>query len=187
MTGILTRVNRIQDVAISWEEARYRRNTDRQQQASIRRQRMTCADTVRLDTARYDTQPQNWIGGMGISASGRLQVIETPKVKKSVISKEGVRWNIAWIVIAVVAVLCAGILLGDLAGIGSKDRTINKLDRKISDLAGKNDRLQAELALRDDDISVCTEAVKLNLISANGVQTIRLSAPAEAKLTIGSR
>lgn len=66
------------------------------------------------------------------------------------------------------------------------DRALSKLDKKIADMAGKNEKLQTEIALRNDDASVYTEAVKLNLISSSGVQTIRLTAPEEAKLTISS-
>ncbi len=182
MTGIMTRVGRIQDVAINWQEARYRRNANRQQQASLHRERMTCNDTV-----RFDTQSQDWTGGMAISPSGRFQVIESAKPKLSVLSGEGIRWDVAWIAIIAVAVLCLAILMADLAGIGMGDRTLNKLDRKITEMTGKNDKLQMEIALRNDDISVCTEAAKMNLISASGAQTIRLSAPADMKLTISGR
>ena len=142
---------------------------------------MTCADTV-----RFDTQSQDWISGMGISPSGRFQVIESAKQKKSIISSEGIRWDIAWITIIAVAVLCAALLLGNLAGIGMGDRALSKLDKKIADMANKNEKLQTEIALRNDDASVYTEAVKMNLISSNGIQTIRLIAPEEAKLTISS-
>ena len=34
--------------------------------------------------------------------------------------------------------------------------------------------------------SVCTEAVKLNLISSSGAQTIRLTAPADARLVLST-
>ena len=179
MTGILTRVGRIQDAAINWQEARYRRNELRQQQASLHRQRMTCSDTV-----RFDTQSQDWTGGMGISPSGRFQVVESAKAKKPVVSREGIRWNVAWMIIAAVFVLCLGILLGDLAGIGVGNRNLIKLDRKVTEIAGKNEKIETELALRSDDISVCTEAIKMDLVSAYGAQTIRLQAPAEAKLTL---
>lgn len=181
MTGILTRMGRIQDMAINWQEARYRRNEYRQQQASLHRERMTCADTV-----RFDTQSQDWTGGMGISPSGRFQVVETAAPKKSVFSSEGIRWDVAWIVIIAVSVLCTAILLGNLAGVGMGDRALNKLDKRITDMAGKNEKLQAEIAIRNDDASIYTEAVKMNLISSGGVQTIRLTAPEEAKLKISS-
>ena len=39
--------------------------------------------------------------------------------------------------------------------------------------------MKQELELSAADISVCTEAVKLNLISAYGAQTITLTAPPE--------
>ena len=181
MTGILTRMGRIQDMAINWQEARYRRNENRQQQATLHRERMTCSDTL-----RFDTQSQDWTGSMGISPSGRFQVIESAKPKKSVISSEGVRWDVAWITIIALVVLCAAILLGNLAGFGMGERSLNKLDKKITDMAGKNEKLQAEIALRNNDASVYTEAVKMNLISPNGIQTIRLTAPEGAKLTISS-
>ena len=138
MTGILTRVNRIQDAFISRQEARYRRDEERQQQASLHRQRMTCADTL-----RFDTQSQDWTGGMGISPSGRFQVVECAKPKKAAISSDGIRWNVAWIAIAALTVICLGILLGDLAGIGIGNRNLTKLDRRIAEIAGKNDILQA--------------------------------------------
>jgi len=181
MTGILTRVNRIQDAFINWQEDRDRRNENRQQHASLHRERMTCADTV-----RFDTQSQDWTGGMGISPSGRFQVIESAKPKKSIFSGEGIRWDVAWITIIAVGVLCAAILLANLAGVGIGDRTLSKLDKKITDMNGKNEKLQAEMDLRDSDISVCAEAVKLNLISSGGAVTIPLYAPEEAKLTISS-
>ena len=174
-------MNRIQDAVIDWQEARYRQSENRQQQASLHRERMTCADTV-----RFDTQSQDWISGMGISPSGRFQVIESAKPKKNIVSREGVRWDVACATIVAVAVLCAAILLGNLAGVGMGDRALNKLDKKIADMANRNDRLQTEISLRNNDASVYTEAVKLNLISSNGVQAIRLTAPEEAKLTISS-
>ena len=181
MTGILTRMGRIQDMAINWQEARYRRDENRQQQAVLHRERITCADTV-----RFDTQSQDWTGSMGISPSGRFQVIESAKPKRNVFSSEGLRWDVAWIVIIAVAVLCLAILLGNLAGVGMEDRALGKLNKKIAEMADKNDKLQTEIALRNNDASVYTEAVKLNLVSSNGVQTIRLTAPEEAKLTISS-
>ena len=179
MTGILTHVGKIQDAKINWQEARYRRNAERQQQASLHRERMTCADTV-----RFDTQSQDWTGGMGISPSGRFRVIETAKTRKNVFSGEGIRWDVACISIVAILVLCVALVLADLAGIGMGDRSLNKLDRKITEMAGKNDKLQAEITLRNDDITVYSEAAKMNLISASSAQTIRIHAPENVKLTI---
>ena len=181
MTGILNRVGRIQDAAINWQETRYRRNEERQQQANLHRQRMTCSDSL-----RFDTQSQDWIGGMGVSPSGRFQVVENTGAGRRLVSTEGIRWDAAWIVIIAVAVLCLAILMADLAGIGMGNRTMSKLDSRITELKGKNEQIEAEIARSSDDISVCTEAVKLNLISGNAAQTIRLAAPAEANLTISS-
>ena len=165
MTGMIAQVNRIQNAAIDWQERRIRKSEERVQNANIHRQRMTCSDSL-----RFDTQSQDWISGMGVSPSGRFQVVEEAKPRRRII--------------IVIAVLCAAILLADLAGIGTGSRTITKLDSKITDVSEKNEQLRSELTYSAGDASVCTEAVKLNLISGNGVQKVMLTAPREANLTI---
>lgn len=179
MTGMIAQVNRIQNAAIDWQERRIRKSEERVQNANIHRQRMTCSDSL-----RFDTQSQDWISGMGVSPSGRFQVVEEAKPRRRIFSAEGIRWDAAWGIIIVIAVLCAAILLADLAGIGTGSRTITKLDSKITDVSEKNEQLRSELTYSAGDASVCTEAVKLNLISGNGVQKVMLTAPREANLTI---
>jgi hypothetical protein len=83
-------------------------------------------------------------------------------------------------------VLLGAILLADVAGIGRSARTITKLNNRIEMVGEKNEDMQARLAVSANDISVCTEAVKLNLISSGGAQSIRLSAPANATLMLTS-
>lgn len=178
MTGILTQAGKIQDAAINWQENRYRRTAERQQQANIYRQRMTS------ERLRFDYQAQDWTGSMGISPSGRFQVVEDVKPKKRIINADGIRWDAAWIMIIGIIVLCAAILLANLAGIGMNNRTLNKLDNKIIAITEKNEQLQAELDYSMGDVNVCTEAVKLNLVSGNAAQMIRLTAPTDANLTI---
>jgi cell division protein FtsL len=151
-----------------------RKTDDRQQQNILHRQRMTCSESL-----RNISQTQDWTGSMGMSPSGRFQVVEEARPAKKVFSREGVRWDAAWILIAAAAVLCAGILLADLAGVGIGSRNISKLDMRIEEYMRKNDQMKQELADQSRDMSVCTEAVKLNLISGNAAQTVRLTAPAE--------
>lgn len=181
MAGITSRVGRIQQAAANWQEARYRRSENRQQHADIYRQRMTCSDSL-----RFDTQNQDWISGMGISASGRFQVAENDGGRAKIFTAEGIRWKTAWMIIAAVAVICTAILLADVAGIGASSRTLSKLDGKITEMSEKNDQLRAEIAYNAGDISVCSEAVKLNLVSGNGVRTIVLTAPQDANMTISA-
>ena len=63
---------------------------------------------------------------------------------------------------------------------------IGKLNTSIRDLEAKNDRIKAEIEMGTAGASVCTEAVKLNLISSNGARTVRLTAPVDARLTIST-
>ena len=86
----------------------------------------------------------------------------------------------------IVGVLLLVFLVVDVTNIGAGGRTITKLNSSIRDLETKNERLQAEIELQAGSSSVCTEAVKLNLISSNGARTIRLTAPVNAQLTFSS-
>ena len=135
---------------------------------------MTCSDSMRTFT-----NTQDWTNGMGISPSGRFQVIEEARPKRKAISRDGIRWDVAWIIVAAIVLLCGAILVADLAGISISSRTIGRLDSKIADMTKRNDLLKQELELSASDVSVCTEAVKLNLISGYGAQTITLTAPQE--------
>jgi len=182
MTDVSARVrNRLQDGLIDWQERRYRQADFRQQQADIHRSRMTCSASLPVFH-----QTQDWTGSVGISPSGRFQVIEESKPKKRIISREGLRWNAAITLLVVLGLLFAVILVADLAGIGRSGRVIGKLNTKIETLENRNSEISSEIEMAADSASVCTEAVKLNLISSNGAKTVRLTAPANAQLTLSS-
>jgi hypothetical protein len=165
---------RVQDATRQIRETIARRTGERQQVNSLHRQRMTCSDSMRTFT-----NTQDWTNGMGISPSGRFQVIEEARPKRKAVSRDGIRWDVAWIIVAAIVLLCGAILVADLAGISISSRTIGRLDSKIADMTKRNDLLKQELELSASDVSVCTEAVKLNLISGYGAQTITLTAPQE--------
>jgi hypothetical protein len=170
---------RLEDVAVNWQERRTRSEDMRQQQADIRRRRMTVSD--RIPSVH---QNQDWTGSMEMSPSGRFRVIEEPTQKQRLFVKDGIRWDAAWIAIAAVCVILAGILLADLAGIGRSMKSISKLNNRIEVLGSKNGQLQNQLELSTGDLSVCTEAVKLNLIASGGATVVRLTAPENATLML---
>ena len=168
---------RLQDVSIRWQETRDRWD-QRQQHADIRRKRMSCADSLQ------DFQKtQDWTGQMAMSPSGRFQVIEDSRKREPLITREGLQWRFGWGILIALTVLIAFILLTDVISIGSSGHTIDRLSSRIEMIAQKNDQLSAELSYSSGDISVCTEAVKLNLISSNGAMTVKLTAPQSASLT----
>ena len=172
---------RLQDGMINWQETRYRKSEERQQHADIRRSRMTCS--ADLPGIR---QTQDWTGSMSMSPSGRFQVIEERKPKVRIISGDGIRWNAALTALILVGVIFFIVLLGDLAGMGNSGRMIAKLNNKIHTIESKNEDLKVELEMSTDSATVCTEAVRMDLISSNGAQTIRLTAPQEARITLSS-
>jgi len=172
---------RLQDGFINWQETRYRKSEERQQHADIRRSRMTCS--ADLPVIR---QIQDWTGGMAMSPSGRLQVVEERQPKVRVISGDGIRWNVALAVLAAVSLVLCAFLLADLAGMGNSGRMITKLNSRIQAVESKNEDLKAELELTTDSATVCTGAVRMDLISSNGAQTIRLTAPQGARFTLTS-
>jgi len=165
---------RLQGAARRMQEGIARRTEERQQVNSLHRQRMTCSDSL-----RSFTNTQDWTGGMGVSPSGRFQVVEQAGPKRRIFSREGLRWDAAWFAISAVILICAVILLADIAGMGLGARSISRLESKIEDMSARNEAMRQELAISAGDVSVCTEAVKLNLISGYGARTIVLTAPQE--------
>ena len=182
MTDMSLRVRgRLQDGMINWQETRYRKSEERQQHADIRRSRMTCS--ADLPNIR---QTQDWTGSMTMSPSGRFRVIEERRPKVRVISGDGIRWNAALTVLVLVSVILCGILLADLAGMGNSGRMITRLGSRIQAIENKNEDLKLELEMSTDSATVCTGAVRMDLISSNGAQTIRLTAPQNARFTLTS-
>ena len=182
MTDMPIRVrNRVQDGVINWQETRYRKSEERQQHADIRRSRMTCS--ADLPGVR---QTQDWTGGMALSPSGRIPVIEDRRPSVRMVSADGIRRNTAVTVLAAAAVILVLILLADLAGMGNTGRMITKLNGRIQAIESKNADLKTELEMSTDSATVCTGAVRMDLISSNGARTIRLTAPQEARITLSS-
>lgn len=182
MTGasIRTGRRRMQDAAVRWQEFQDRLDR-RQQPADSRRKRFSCADSLK----DYQ-QAQDWTGQMGLSPSGRFQVIEEKQKRVPLVSREGLQWRFGWAVLTACAVLMAVILLGDVFAIGNSERTIGRLNNRIELISAKNEQLASQLDISAGDITVCTEAVKLNLISAYGASTVRLDAPQGANLTLAA-
>ena len=171
--------NRLQDGVIDWQEKRFQKQDFRQQQADIHRSRMTCSASL-----PSFHQSQDWTGNL--TASGRVPVIEDAKPRRRLISADGIRWDAAIAVLVLIGVLLAFFLLVDVSAIGNGGRTIRKLNTSIRELEERNERLQSDIELNTGSASVCTEAVKLNLISSNGATTVRLTAPINAQLTLST-
>ena len=121
-----------------------------------------------------------------MNPSGRFRVIEERQPKVRVISGDGIRWNAALTILVLVSVILCGILLTDLAGMGNSGRMITRLGSRIQAIGDKNEDLKTELEMSTDSATVCTGAVRMDLISSNGAQTIRLTAPQNARFTLTS-
>ena len=181
MTVFPGRVSRrFQDVQADLRGILNPRTIRRQTEYRTRRP-MTCADSVRTVQ-----QTQDWTEGVGMSPSGRFQVIEEKQKRVPLVSREGLQWRFGWAVLTACAVLMAVILLGDVFAIGNSERTIGRLNNRIELISAKNEQLASQLNISAGDITVCTEAVKLNLISAYGASTVRLDAPQGANLTLAA-
>ena len=180
MTEMTDRIrNRLQDRVIDWQERRFEKQDFRQQQADIHRSRMTCSASM---ASFHQTQDWTW----SLTESGRIPAIEEAKPKQRLISRDGIRWDAALTALILIGILLMAFLVVDVASIGAGGRTIRKLNASIQDMEDKNEHLQAEIQMNTDSASVCTEAIKLNLISSNGAMTIRLTAPANAMLTLST-
>jgi len=146
-------------------------------EANMHRARMTCSDRLRQPNG------QDWSETVGMSPSGRFRVVEDRADKTAPFSRMGVRWDLARWLFALVAVLMATAILVMIASIGNTAIRIRNLDIKIQAATEEHEKLQADIALQDGDVSVCTEAVKLNLVSSQGTKAITLTAPTGADHT----
>ena len=153
----------------------------RRTEAMPRRQRMTVAD--HLESRSFPNE-QDWTGGMGISPSGRFRVVENNGRRERVLSRKGIRQDWAKMALIVFAAMLAVALLVELAAIGSGQIAIQRINKSIESVEVRNEDLRGALARSSGDISVCTEAVKLNLVSSNGVRPISLTAPEGARMVL---
>ena len=180
MTEMTARVrNRLQDGMINWQERRFQKEDFRQQQADIHRSRMTCSASL-----PSFHQTQDWTGSLTVS--NRIPVIEETKPKQRLVSSDGIRWDAAIAALIIIGIFLAVFLVADIACIGTGGRMITRLNSSIRELEAKNEKLQAEIDLSTGSANVCTEAVKLNLISSNGAKTIQITAPVNAQLTLST-
>ena len=172
---------RIEDVSLAWK-VRQDRKDNRQQTANLRRKRMTCSPAL-----EDSIQRQDWTARSAMSPSGRFRVTEEFTGRRKIISSGGIRWEIAWGVLIGIAALLLLVLLVQLSRIGTDTRSINRLGAKIEAIADKNDRMNQQLSYLSEDVNVCTEAVKLNLVAADGTRTIWLTAPEYANTFMDDR
>ena len=150
-------------------------------ETSARRERMNVPGRLEMPSFQHT---QDWTGGMETSPSGRFRVIEEPRQKQRPFSREGVRTDWARALIWMLAAFLSVALLVSLAAVGSSAINIQKLETRITAAESRSRDLNRQLAASSGDISVCTRAVELNLISSGGAPTIQLTAPAAATMTI---
>ncbi|MBO7374121.1 MAG: hypothetical protein J6U19_07780 [Oscillospiraceae bacterium] len=105
---------------------------------------------------------------------------------RRVLSSEGVRWDAALAALILAGVLLLAFLLADVAAIGSTGHSVNKLNANIETLAADNERIRGQIEQGSSSANVCTEAVKMNLISSKGARTIRLTVPVNAQMTLST-
>jgi len=150
-------------------------------EVSRRRERMRVSGRLEMPSFQ---NTQDWTGSMGVSPSGQFQVIEEPRERPKILSRKGIRrdWSrgIIWVTAAVMLIM----LLAQFAAIGAGAMRVQKIENRIQAPEAKNRSLQSDLAVLDGDISVCTRAVELNLISSGGAPVIWLTAPSGANMIL---
>ena len=162
----------------SYRYSQFERKGDhRVQQGSLHRERISWDESGKRGTYQ---NTQDWVNGVGMSPSGRFQVIEEARPRQKWFAAAGIRWDVARTLLILIAALMIAVLLAEVASIGASNLQIRRIQEKIEAVEQKNEKLQAELELMAGDISVCTEAVKLNMISSNGAKTVTLTAPQNA-------
>ena len=147
----------------------------------LRRERMTVRSGLEVPSFQ---NTQDWTSGMAMSPSGRFRVIEEPREHRRVFSREGIREDWARTIIWLLSALMAVVLLVMFASVGASSLQIRKLEKRMETAQAKKLELQSRLSASGGDISVCTKAVELNLISSSGAPTIQLTAPEGATMVL---
>lgn len=149
-------------------------------ESTPRRERFS--GTEKLEMAAFQNT-QDWARGMGISPSGRFQVPSEPQAKQKIFSREGVRKDFARVILWMMLAAVVATALAGFGALASSTLRINRLENRINAADARGQTLRTDLARQSGDISVCTKAVELNLISSNGAATIQLTAP-DANMTL---
>ena len=157
------------------------RSVSTAQVSSLRRERLTVSD--RLEMPSYQNT-QDWTSGMGMSPSGRFQIVEGSGRRQRLVTREGIRNDAARVILWILLVLMSVTLLVRFASVGASAIQIQKLERRIAVAQEAGAKKKAELAASTGDISVCTKAVEMNLISSGGAPTIVLRVPDGATMTL---
>ena len=148
---------------------------------TARRERMTVGPRLEMPSFQ---NTQDWTGGMGVSPSGRFRVAEEPGRRRKMFSRDGIRRDLARILLWILLVVLSVTLVVQFASIGAGSLRIRKLESKMAAARSRSEELERELAEKGGDIRVVTRAVEMNLISSGGAPTIRLEAPSGATLTL---
>ena len=148
---------------------------------TVRRERMTVGPRLEMPSFQ---NTQDWAGGMGVSPSGRFRVVEEPRRRRNSFSREGIRQDLARVLLWILLVVLSVTLVVQFASIGAGSLRIRKLESKMAAARNRGEELERELAEQDGDIRVVTRAVEMNLISSGGAPTIPLTAPSAATLTL---
>ncbi len=148
---------------------------------SVRRERIHTGERLEMPSFQHT---QDWAGSVGISPSGRFQVQAHPGKKQKPFSRAGVRTDWAGAILWVlVAAMCVALLVR-FASVGAAGIRIHRLETRIAAAENRGNQLRSDLAVSGGDISVCTKAVELNLISSGGAPTIYLTAPERADMNL---
>ncbi len=149
--------------------------------SSPRRERIT--GTERLNRIPCQNV-QDWVNGVGTSPSGRFRVIEEPQKRQKIFGKTGMRADLARAALWALGVILCVSLLVCFASVGSTMIQARKLETRITAAQSREKELKGRLSQLSGDISVCTRAVELNLISSGGAPTIQLTAPGSATMNL---
>ncbi len=142
------------------------------------RERITCSDALN----RRLQNPKAWKDAS--SVHGDIRILKVDKVgnKQKLLTRGGIRWDLASAILLAMAVVFAIVLLTDLGVNGTSVRQIRTMELKLQAMQEKNDKLERQVAASMEDTNVKMEAVKLNLISSGGAGTVWLTVPEEATM-----
>ena len=122
-------------------------------------------------------QAQNWTTAMNHGTAGRRDVIAERTTKLRAVSSEGIREDIAYIIISLIVVMAVSLLLADLSALQSSSSAAGKLSSEITILENTNSSLSERLAFHAGRVRYPGIPDPENMVQIDQIETITISIP----------
>lgn len=104
-----------------------------------------------------------------------------------VITRHGLRRDVAWTAIILTVVLMSGTLIYVRTGMDAQEKKLSTLRTSVARCVEKNDTLRAQVEAATSEMNIAYKAKDLGLVSSKSLPVTRLYAPLNAQISPAER